>query len=100
MASFVREDDTMNSENGERPAETDEIDPTDEAVTTVELPERLVSRVDSRLDRTGYDTPSEYVAFVLEETLARVEAATEDDAVDVDRAEVEDRLESLGYLDS
>lgn len=74
--------------------------PSDTDTDTVELPARLTERVAERLDRTEYDAVDAYVAFVLEETLARVEAATDDDPVDVDRAEVHDRLESLGYLDS
>ena len=72
----------------------------DPARRGIELPAELVARVERRLDRTDHDTADEYVAFVLAETLARVEAATDDDPVDVDESEVRDRLESLGYLDS
>ena len=66
---------------------------------TVELPEHLAVRVERRLDRTTYETVEGYVAFVLAETLGRVEAADEE-PVDVDEAEIQERLESLGYLDS
>lgn len=63
----------------------------------VELPERVLSRVERRVERTDFDSASAYVTFVLEEVLASVEADDLNDAVDED--EVRDRLRSLGYLD-
>lgn len=70
------------------------------STTSVELPSRVVARVDGRLERSEFDTVEEYVTYVLEEVLARVEDATETDPVEsVDREEIETRLKSLGYLD-
>ena len=67
---------------------------------SVELPERIVSQVEDRLPRTEWDDPAEYITFVMEEVLYRVEEETEDDDFEaVDEDEVKDRLESLGYLD-
>ncbi|WIV66822.1 hypothetical protein [Natrialbaceae archaeon AArc-T1-2] len=70
-------------------------------IATVELPATLLERVEARVPRSEFDTTEEYVAFVLEEVLARVEDETDGggdyDAVDQD--EVETRLKSLGYLD-
>lgn len=67
---------------------------------TVELSDELVSRVESRLPRTEFDSADEYIAFVVEEVLYRVETETEDEEVEsVDEQEVKDRLQSLGYLD-
>jgi len=40
------------------------------------------------------------VAFVSREVLAEVEAASDDEHEDVADAEIEDRLRSLGYLDT
>jgi Arc/MetJ-type ribon-helix-helix transcriptional regulator len=71
----------------------------DERTQSVELPERVVSRVEQRLGRTEFETVSEYVAFAMEEVLYRVEDETDDGESAVDEAEVEDRLKSLGYLD-
>ncbi|WP_276300067.1 hypothetical protein [Halorussus lipolyticus] len=71
----------------------------DERTQSVELPERVVSRVEQRLPRTEFETVSEYVAFAMEEVLYRVEDETDDGESAVDEAEVEDRLKSLGYLD-
>ncbi len=71
-----------------------------EDTQSVDLPVRLVSRVEDRLGRTEFDTPAEYITSVMEEVLYRVEQETEDDDFEpVDEQEVKDRLESLGYLD-
>ena len=70
------------------------------ATTTVELPEGLTERVEARLERSEFDAVDEYVAYVLQEVLARVEDDTETETADaVDQDEVETRLQSLGYLD-
>lgn len=63
----------------------------------IELPERVLSRIERRVEHTDFDSTSAYVTFVLEEVLASVEADDLNDAVDED--EVRDRLRSLGYLD-
>ncbi|MFW6321537.1 MAG: hypothetical protein ACOC0Z_06760 [Halohasta sp.] len=73
---------------------------TDEPTRSVELPERVVERVERRLPRTEWDDPVAYISYVLEEVLYRVERETDDDEFeDVDEAEVKNRLKSLGYLD-
>ena len=72
---------------------------THESTRTLELPERIVERVEKRVPRTEWETPAEYITFVLEEVLYRVERETEDDDFEpVDEAEVKARLKSLGYL--
>jgi Arc/MetJ-type ribon-helix-helix transcriptional regulator len=66
---------------------------------TVELPESIVERVESRLPRTEFETSGEYIAYVMEEVLHEVETDSDADAhEDVDEDEVRDRLSSLGYL--
>ena len=71
-----------------------------EETTPVDLPDRIVERVEARLPRREFDTTAEYVTFVMEEVLYRVEKETEDDDFEpVDEEEVKDRLKSLGYLD-
>ena len=65
----------------------------------VDLPDRIVERVEARLPRTEFDDVAEYITFVMEEVLYRVEKETEDDDFEaVDEDEVKDRLKSLGYL--
>ena len=71
-----------------------------EQTQSVELPSRIVDRIDDRLPRTEWDDPAEYITFVMEEVLYHVKQETADDDFDaVDEDEVKDRLESLGYLD-
>lgn len=71
----------------------------DENTRAVDLPERIVERVEDRLPRTEWDEPAEYITYVLEEVLYHVEKETEDDDFEpVDEEEVKDRLKSLGYL--
>lgn len=73
---------------------------TQEQTQQLDLPSRIVGRVEDRLPRTEFDSPEEYVTFVMEEVLYRVEQETEDDDFEeVDEDEVKDRLKSLGYLD-
>ena len=70
-----------------------------ERTDTVELPRSLVERVEARLDHSEFDTPDEYVTYVVEEVVGRVEAAPDAERTSsVDRAEIENRLRSLGYL--
>ena len=71
---------------------------TQEAARTLDLPERLVVRIEDRLPRTEWDTPEEYITHVMEEVLHHVEQETDDDFEAVDEEEVKDRLKSLGYL--
>lgn len=72
---------------------------TQEETQTVELPSRIVSRVEARLPRTEFETSGEYITYVMEEVLYRVEKETEDDDFEpIDEEEVKDRLKSLGYL--
>lgn len=73
---------------------------THEDPESIEIPGRIVDRVEDRLPRTEFDTAGEYISYVMEEVLYRVEEETADDDVEtVDEDEVKDRLKSLGYLD-
>lgn len=66
----------------------------------VQLPERVAERVEQRVPRSDFDSVDEYVTYVLEEVLERIDAETADANYESSHeAEVEDRLEALGYLD-
>lgn len=70
-----------------------------EKTQVIELPARIIERIEARLPRTEWDDPAEYATFVLEEVLYRVEEETDDEEFEeVDEDEVKERLESLGYL--
>lgn len=73
--------------------------PSHEDTRPIELPDRIVDRVEDRLPRTEWDEPAEYITYVMEEVLYHVEQETEDDDFEpVDEDAVKDRLRSLGYL--
>lgn len=68
---------------------------------TVELPEEIITKIETRLPRTEWETSQEYICYVLEEVLVQVEEASEESNVDaIDEDEVKDRLKSLGYLNN
>jgi len=84
-----------------------------EETGTVEIPERVLEAIRGRLDATQFDTVDEYATVALECLLYELEAdshadapdevpqtrSTEGSEADIDDAEeVQDRLESLGYL--
>jgi hypothetical protein len=74
--------------------------PSQEETVSLGIPKRIIDRVEDRLPRTEWETPEEYITFVMEEVLYQVEQETEDDDFEpVDEDEVKDRLKSLGYLD-
>jgi len=68
-------------------------------VATVELPADVVSRVESRVAYTEFDSVEAYVTHVLEDVLYYVEGSNDlGSAETVDEGQVEDRLKALGYL--
>lgn len=71
----------------------------DEDTREVSLPAHILDRVDGRLPRTNFESSDEYIAYVLEEVLARVEDESGDEYESVDEREVESRLKSLGYME-
>ena len=65
----------------------------------ISLPKRILNRVEQRVPHTEFDSSEEYVTYVLEEVLYRVEDrsnVTADEAID--EKDVKERLKSLGYL--
>jgi Arc/MetJ-type ribon-helix-helix transcriptional regulator len=66
----------------------------------VEIPERIMQRVDRRVSRARFSSSSEYITFVLEEVLAQLdEIETDRTSEEIDDDEIEQRLTALGYLD-
>lgn len=66
---------------------------------TVELPGEVVDRLAQRVPHTEFDDVDAYVTHVLEEVLYNVDQNQNlGDAEPVDKQQVRERLESLGYL--
>ncbi len=66
---------------------------------SVELPDDLVSRVEARLPRSDFDSADEYIEYVIEDVLYRLETEREDTPTE-EPDDLEDRLRSLGYLNN
>lgn len=68
---------------------------------TVELPEGIITKIETRLPRTEWETPQDYICYVLEEVLVQVEEKSEESNINaINEDEVKNRLESLGYLNN
>lgn len=70
---------------------------------SIDLPERLVARLEDRVRRTEFDSSAEYATYVLGTVLYHVENGSVDDVDgepvdDPDEDVLRDRLEALGYL--
>lgn len=69
-------------------------------MTEITIPNKLVERIDSRVDRTDFESADEYATFVLSEVITSVERNTDTAEISEESGEdVEDRLQSLGYLE-
>lgn len=71
----------------------------DDAARRVDLSADLVSRVEARLPRSDFDSADEYIEYVLEDVLYHLETDLDSPSVE-DTEGLEERLQSLGYLDN
>ncbi|WP_247009713.1 hypothetical protein [Halorientalis litorea] len=66
---------------------------------SVDIPSELLLRIQNRVDYTEFEDANQYIIYVLEEVIHSTEQETElSHNSDVDEHQVEERLESLGYL--
>ena len=70
-------------------------------MTEVTIPDDTADRIQARVEQTDFQSADEYAEFVLSEVLTRVERNTESDNSEATapREGVEERLQSLGYLE-
>lgn len=70
-------------------------------MTEITLSDDLAERIEQRIQHTEFESVDEYTEFVLSEVVTRAER--ESDNMDHDTTasadEVENRLQSLGYLE-
>jgi len=67
--------------------------------TCINLPNRIVKRLDTVIDGTEFASREEFVVFTLEEVLGSVQSDDEGQESAPERVEIENRLQSLGYLE-
>ena len=65
---------------------------------TVTIEDHLYKRVERRIAKANFESVDEYVTFVLEEVIAGDDV--DEPRGEVDEADVQARLRSLGYLDA
>ena len=69
-------------------------------MTDLTISDDLADRISGRVERTDFESPDEYAEFVLSEVVTRVERTNEGgEPSEASREGVEDRLQSLGYLE-
>jgi len=71
---------------------------------TVEVEDEIYDTLSERADEKGFDTPDEYVAYVLGQVADKIERkrsgdGDEQDFSQEDEKKVKKRLKQLGYLD-
>ncbi len=68
----------------------------------VKIPVPLYNRIEKRLPKTEFKSVSEYVTFLIRETLENIENdenSTKKDFTPEEEKEIEKRLRNLGYID-
>ncbi|EMA58386.1 hypothetical protein [Halorubrum lipolyticum] len=69
-------------------------------MTDLTVSEDLADRIETRIQDTEFETVDEYAEFVLSEVVTRVEREADRSAESsTSREGVQERLESLGYLE-
>ena len=69
---------------------------TEDSSEAILLPKSLVDKITKRVSNSEFKSVSEYVAFVLEQLLAKVEEKSSISKQDEEK--IEQRLKDLGYL--
>jgi Arc/MetJ-type ribon-helix-helix transcriptional regulator len=68
----------------------------------VKIPASLYTRIEKRLPNTDFKTVSDYVTYLVRETLENIERDEKKDKKDFtpeEEREIESRLRNLGYID-
>ena len=60
--------------------------------TTITIPKALYEKISKMIENTGFSSVSEYVVFVLRETMADISKKNES------KSEVVKKLKALGYI--
>lgn len=71
---------------------------TTENQLTISVPDRFYDELRNRLNITNFESEEEYVEYIIETYLIESSDPETDQSKTVDEKEVEERLESLGYL--
>ena len=69
--------------------------------TTITIPSALFARIKKKIDGTGFSSVSDYVTYVLRETVADMEMSGKSGKTGKRREDstIIERLKALGYID-
>jgi len=67
-------------------------------MTSIELPESLYKRIETRIKDGKFASVSDYVSFALREKLVTEEETPESHFTKEEEEKIKDRLKALGYL--
>ena len=62
--------------------------------TTISIPEPLFEKIKERIKNTGFSSVSDYVTYILRDTLIELEKKSKNKDADT----VKSRLQALGYM--
>jgi len=65
----------------------------------IDLPASIVEKIKKRIEGTGFDSVSSYIAYVLDEMLNDTDNDSGDKFSEEDEKKVKERLRALGYMD-
>ena len=64
----------------------------------ITLPYKLTGKLSKKIKEAGFDTITEYIIFILEQTISSEEVEGEGVYGEEEEKEVKERLKELGYL--
>jgi hypothetical protein len=93
----------LSTETGKQLFKMSSDDLSNHELVAVKLPKTIVERVSRRLDKSGFKSVDEYVAYVMDQVLSDLEpekpSIKSDDVFSKrDQDDVEQRLRALGYI--
>lgn len=66
----------------------------------INIPKRILEKIEKRLDKTEFKSVEEYVSFVLDEVVKEnAHEETSEPISNEDDAKIKGRLKALGYID-
>lgn len=67
--------------------------------TTITIPSTLFEKIKSRIEGTGFSSVSDYVTYILRETVAYMEMSGKKGSRNRDESIIIEKLRALGYID-
>ncbi len=66
---------------------------------TIKIPRPLYNRVQQLIDESGFNSPTDFIVYVLRDVLSEKGVSSADKFTPEELAAIKDKLRRLGYLD-